>query len=336
MKRAFVLVAFGAVLAALPAKAQPFAADLLPAYEVNTIVASMGMRPVGRPAWMRGRYVVAAIDRYGRDVNVVLDARDGHVLAVQPLGRGRFGQPPRGYAEPRYAPPYPVPPAAIPGGPPIDDDGEFFNYDRQQGAMPPPRTAARTAPAPRDPAITGSITRSVPGTRREAAPSAREVTPVPRPRPALARAADPSTKPVEASAGQPPAAAKPAQTQPDAASKPAGVEAKAEATLEPGKPQAKKPEGKPQARQVSVPQAREPGQAKPETEGKPEARKPDASKPDASKPDASKPVSRNPGASPDSAAPKSETSKPEIRVIDLSKPETSPKPDDKPGVAIRF
>ena len=37
---------------------QPMAADLLPAYEVSTIVASMGLRPVGRPAWMRGRYVV--------------------------------------------------------------------------------------------------------------------------------------------------------------------------------------------------------------------------------------------------------------------------------------
>ncbi|MFN3350048.1 hypothetical protein [Pseudorhodoplanes sp.] len=331
MKRVFVLAAFGAVLAALPAKAQPFAADLLPAYEVNTIVASMGMRPVGRPAWMRGRYVVAAIDRYGRDVNVVLDARDGHVLAVQPVGRGRFGPPPRGYAEPRYAPPYPVPPAAIPGGPPIDDDGEFFDHDRQQGAMPPRRATARTAPAPRDPAITGSVTRSVPATRREAAPLPRDVTPVPRPRPALARANDPGTRPAEASAGQPPATAKTDQTQPDAASKPAGVEAKAEATLEPAKPQAKKPEGKPQSRQVSVPQAAKPGQAKPETEGNPESRKPVAANPDTSKPGASKPE-----ASSESAAPKSATSKPEIRVIDLGKPETAPKPDDKPGVAIRF
>jgi hypothetical protein len=248
VKQAFVLAAFAATLAALPAQAQPVAADLLPAYEVNTIVASMGMRPVGRPAWMRGRYVVAAIDRYGRDVNVVLDARDGQVLAVRPLGRGGFGAPP-----PRYAPrPVPhdrmddsaAPPASTPEAPPPDDD-EFFDNDRQHGSMPA-RPTARTAPAPRDPSVTGSITRSVPAARRESAP--KDATPVPRPRPALARANDPGNTPA-------------------AASKPAQAEAKAEV-------------------------------------------KPDASKPDAPKP--------------------------EVRVIDLSKPKTAPKPEDKPGEAIRF
>ena len=85
MKHTLIFAALAAAIAAAPAQAQPVAADLLPAYEVATIVASMGMRPVGRPAWMRGRYMVAAIDRYGREVNVVLDARDGQVLAVRPL-----------------------------------------------------------------------------------------------------------------------------------------------------------------------------------------------------------------------------------------------------------
>ena len=94
MKHTLMFSALAVVMAATPVKAQPVAADLLPAYEVATIVSSMGLRPVGRPAWMRGRYVVAAIDRYGREVNVVLDARDGQVLAVQPLGRGGFGPPP--------------------------------------------------------------------------------------------------------------------------------------------------------------------------------------------------------------------------------------------------
>jgi hypothetical protein len=269
------------------------AADLLPAYEVNTIIASMGMRPVGRPAWMRGRYVVAAIDRHGRDVNVVLDARDGQVLAVRPLGRGGFGPPPPGYG-PRLAPydrmddamdPGMTPPAAIPGASP-PDDGEFFDDDRQQGALPPPRPAARTAPPPSDPSITGSVTRSVPAERKQVAP--KDATPTPRPRPALARANDPGNKP-----GALPADKSAADSRPDAAAGAAKAEAKAEVKPESGKSEA----GKSEAGQTPT--------SKPGQSGTKPANKTDAAKAD-------------------------------VRVIDLSKPKTSPKPEDKPGVAIRF
>ena len=84
---------------------------------------------------MRGRYVVAAIDRYGREVNVVLDARDGQVLAVRPLGRGGFGSPPLGYRGPAPYDPMDgrAPPAAGPMMPPADDD-EFFDSDRYNAA----------------------------------------------------------------------------------------------------------------------------------------------------------------------------------------------------------
>jgi hypothetical protein len=302
-------------LAAVPAQAQPVAADLLPAYEVNTIVASMGMRPVGRPAWMRGRYVVAAIDRYGRDVNVVLDARDGQVLAVRPLGRGGFGPPPLGYG-PRPAP-YDrmdermTPPAAIPGAPP--DDGEFFDNDREQGSLPP-RPVARTAPPPRDPSVTGSITRSAPAERREAAPkdvTSKAAAPVPRPRPALTTANAPANQPAAAPLAQPVAAAKPDDAKPATTPKSAQVEAKVEVKSGARKPDAGKPETrkldggapdvrKPETKQASAPQTTQPASAKPEGAAKPEA------------------------------------AKPEVRVIDLSKPKTTPKPEDKPGEAIRF
>jgi hypothetical protein len=256
VKRFFILAAFAATLGALPAQAQPVAADLMPAYEVTTIIASMGMRPVGRPAWMRGRYVVAAIDRHGREVNVVLDARDGQVIAVRPLGRNSFGAPPPppGYG-PQPAPYDPMvgtapPPDAMPGAPPADD-GEFFDNERQESALPP-SVAPRSAPRPQSPASTGSVPRAAPAERRDAArqPAPKASTPMPRPRPALARANDPGNL-----------AAQPAE-------KPAAV-------VTPGENRA---DGKKSAKRAADPAAADSQAvgaqaAKPEPAAKPEAKK---------------------------------------------------------------
>ena len=174
----------------------------MPAYEVSTIVTSIGMRPLGRPAWRAGRYVVAAIDRYGREVNVVLDARDGQVIAVRPIAGG-FGPQRSGY-DTGYAPP---PPPGYPGrgprltirarAPPLRrrrrrpgrparrlrrDDDEFFDNDRQQGALPPPRRARVRLPR-RATSPTGSVPRRVTSLSPKDT-SAKEATPMPRPRPA--------------------------------------------------------------------------------------------------------------------------------------------------------
>jgi hypothetical protein len=328
LKQAFVLAAFATTLAAVPAQAQPFAADLLPAYEVNTIVASMGMRPVGRPAWMRGRYVVAAIDRYGRDVNIVLDARDGQVLAVRPLGRGRFGPLPSGYGDGRGPGPYDErmsPPAAIPGAPP-PDDGEFFDNDRQQGSLPPPRPVARSAPPARDPSTTGSITRSVPVERRATAP--KDTTPVPRPRPALARANDPGNTPAAAPVVQPATIAKPDEAKPAAATPAAATAAKPD--------EAKStPASTPASTAAAPATTPKPAQAEAKAEVKPDAIKREASKPAAKRTTTPQAAAKPAQANPEIAA-KPDAPKPEIRVIDLSKPKTAPKPEDKPGEAIRF
>lgn len=285
MKHTIILAASAALFAAVPAQAQPVAADLLPAYEVATIVTSMGMRPVGRPAWRQGRYIVAAIDRYGREVNVVLDAVDGQVLAVRPLDRNSFGAPPPPAYGARRAPYGPMdgtapPPDAGPGAmPPLDqDDPEFFDNDRQQGSMPPPRLGARPAPVPRDPAATGSVTRTAPvvrGDPPQASPKAsspKDAAPMPRPRPALARANDPGSR-----------------TMP--ADKPAPAEKK----VEDKKPEASRPDAKPA----------------PNVQAEKPAAKVEASQP-AAKPEK------------------------DVRVIDLSKPKTATKPEDKPGEAIRF
>jgi uncharacterized protein RhaS with RHS repeats len=311
LKHTLIIAAFAVAMAATPSKAQPVAADLLPAYEVSTIVASMGLRPVGRPAWRRGRYVIAAVDGYGREVNVVLDARDGQVLAVRPLGRGRFGPPPPGYGRP--APYDPMDGQALPPGGPFPDDDEFFDNDRQQGSLSP-RAPSRDVAPMREPSVTGNVARRTPPVRRDAAPN--DATPVPRPRPALARANDPGTKPA-ASVTQPasatpadakPADAKPADVKPAAAQKPGQAEAKAEVS-----PDALKRDA-----------------------GKAESAKTENSKSEAAKPAVKQTRAAPAVATKPEAAKKPQAAEREIRVIDLSKPKDAAKPADKPGEAIRF
>jgi hypothetical protein len=242
VKRSFILATLALSLSASfagGAQAQGIAADLMPAYEVSTIVASLGMRPLGRPAWRAGRYIVAAVDRHGREVNVVLDARDGQVIAVRPIAGG-FGPqrsgydtgyappPPPGYPgqgpapyDPRAGAASPRPPGAIPDAPPSPDgDDEFFDNDRQQGTLPPPPAAPRSASAPRE-LPTGSVPRRVTSLSPKDS-GTKDATPMPRPRPALARANQP--KPNDAK----PEAAKPEAVKPEAA-KPEAVKPKPQA-----------------------------------------------------------------------------------------------------------
>ena len=222
MKRSFILAAL-AVIESRRAFAggaqaqglnhQGMAADLMPPYEVSTIVASMGMRPLGRPAWRADRYIVAAIDRYGREVNVVLDARDGQVIAVRRCDRGRLrsAQQRSGY-DSGYAPP---PPPGYPGrrasalrsalrAPPLRRRPAPFQARRRRPMATtsfstttasrvlcrrrPRRRAAQSAP--RD-LPTGSVPRRVTSLSPKDS-GAKDATPMPRPRPALAKATNES------------------------------------------------------------------------------------------------------------------------------------------------
>ena len=306
MKQPFIFAALAVTLIGVaPAQAQHIAADLLPPYEVSTIVASMEMRPLDRPVWRNGRYVVNAIDRHGREVRVILDAQDGQVIAVRPrmrdyVYRPRYGAPPpppeypRGVPyEPRFDSRYdapPPPPATIPGGPADDDDDEFFDNDRQQGSLMPPSYPRRTSPAPRE-ATTGSVPRrvtSIGPTDRKAHPAKaangktavnkdeagkneidKNAAPVPRPRPVIANA-KPDVPKIETS---------PASGQPTASDNNVSDDKK-----------------------ESKPDAKESANAKPaKTE-----------------------------------AAKTEEPKADIRIIDMSKPKSDEKPEEKPGEAIRF
>ena len=319
MKQPFIFAILAATLVgAAPAQAQLVAADMLPPYEISTIVASMGMRPIDRPIWRNGRYVINAIDRNGREVRVVLDAQDGQVIAVRPRMRNyvyepRYGAPPlppeypRGAYEPRYDQRYgapPQPPAAIPGGPPVDDDDEFFDDDRQQGSLMPPPAPRSASPAPRE-ATTGSVPRrttSVGPTDRRAAPAkpsagrtavnreenGKNAAPVPRPRPAVA-----STAPDE------PKAEKPKTT------------GSTEAAGQPTVPDMKIGDDK----KAGTPDAQDAAKARDAAKAKEAANAKSSAKPEAEK----------------AQEPKSD-----IRVIDLSKPKTEEKPEEKPGEAIRY
>ena len=283
VKYACVVAAVAAAISAAPVKAQPVAADLLPAYEVSTIIASMGMRPVGRPAWAHGRYVVAAIDRRGREVNVVLDARDGQVLAVRPLGRDSFGPPPPGYG-PRPAPYGPMdgrapPPDAGPGGPPPMDEEQFYDNDQQQGSLPH-RAPARAAMPPRDLSVTGGVPRAAPAQRKDVA---KDQTPMPRPRPALAKVNDPSNKPAD----KPVPTAKPDEKAGASASAPK-TEGNAAVKLEPDLTPAT-------ASQAAKPEQPKPDQTKADAANKPEAAKPDVRVIDLSKSKAAATPEAKPG-----------------------------------------
>ena len=94
---------------------------------------------------------------------------------------------------------------------------------------------------------TGSIPRTASAARNDRAATDR--TPMPRPRPALARANDPGNTPPAKPVDKPAAAAKPDQNKPDAA----------------------KEAAKPDANQASAPQTAKPEQAKPEAANKPDA-----------------------------------------------------------------
>jgi hypothetical protein len=213
--------------------AQRFAADVIPPYEVFTIIRSMGLRPLGRPHY-RGRfYVVHAVDPRGEEVRVVVDAHAARVVSVRPFDRQAATEDPRVYRrydsgpppaagprvierDPRYVPPAPVPPPgasdprySAPQAVPEDDDDypangpdEFDDDDEGRTGSLPPREAPRSISAPRTPpAVTAPATRSAAVTPPK--------TPLPRPRPqhlasvASADQSDASAVPAEASAPEP-------------------------------------------------------------------------------------------------------------------------------------
>ena len=207
-----LILAAAGFLGGAPANAQRLAADILPPYEVATIVRSMGLTPLDRPRWREGRYVLTASDRSGRELRVVVDAYSGQVIRVRPLDVGYYDGP-RGYGvrpdpyDPRYAAP-PPPPRAIPNEPGY---GPRPGYPPQPGYQPQPgyedddeyfdgRTGSLgSVPAPQ-PRITAPKVNTSPSARGAGiGPSqSPDATPLPRPKPNTTQAvsAKPAPPPV--------------------------------------------------------------------------------------------------------------------------------------------
>jgi hypothetical protein len=246
-----------APVAAEPVRlAQRFAADVIPPYEVFTVIRSMGLRPLGRPHY-RGRfYVVHAVDPRGAEVHVVVDAYAARVVSVRPLDRQAATDDPRFYRrydsgpppaagprvierDPRYVPPAPVPspgasdprysaPQSVPDddddypadGPDEFDDGDD---DGRTGSLPS-REAPRSIGTPRmPPAVTAPATRSAVVTPPK--------TPLPRPRPQHVASAAPAdnTEPLATPAEAPAPESKPENAKAAEAKPETKSEAKPEA-----------------------------------------------------------------------------------------------------------
>ena len=86
------------------------AANVLPSYEILTIVRSTGLNPLGQPTRRGARYLLRALDEGGLEVRVVVDGRVGEILSVTPITIARRGVD--------------APPLSIyDAGPPLDEVG---------------------------------------------------------------------------------------------------------------------------------------------------------------------------------------------------------------------
>ena len=160
----------------------------LPPYEIVASVRSAGLVPLTRPVRRGPVYVVAATDRAGRHLNVIVDAHRGDVLSIKPAFAGQI---------------YGAPSARILTVPPAGSPTVVY---APRGDGPPP-IPPRTVPYPHlanAPAATGSVPDSMP------AQAGR--TPLPRPRPAAASATAAAAD--TAAPAQPPAASAPAPAAP--------------------------------------------------------------------------------------------------------------------------
>jgi hypothetical protein len=162
------------------------AATGLPPYEVVALVRSAGLEPVTRPVRHGPAYVLQAVNKGGKEVRVVVDARTARIVRVVNLGPARIAAAPD---VPALPPPYTRPPAGIAAA-----DGYGPNA-RTAGLEPEVDQAAPYGPI----AGTGALP-VAPGRApvANAAPT-HAGTPIPRPRPKLA-AAEPAASPTIAPA----------------------------------------------------------------------------------------------------------------------------------------
>ena len=118
--------------APLPAGPVAGLGPVMPTPEIVRILRARGFAPQATPVRNGEAYQVRAIDRYGRQVRVAVDARYGDILMVRPIAM----MPPGAYGPRPYGPPDEPPTGAIGAYPP------------PPGAGPPGRAAALTPAHP--------------------------------------------------------------------------------------------------------------------------------------------------------------------------------------------
>jgi len=130
----------------------------LPPYEIMSIVRSTGLAPLTRPMRRGPFYVLVAVDRVGRQMRVVVDARLGDIVNLRPAFASS-GEPAHASALPGAEPPPPsiaeIPPRSLPDARP--GAARLGAVSPQPPPLPRPRPnlasnearapAARAAPA---------------------------------------------------------------------------------------------------------------------------------------------------------------------------------------------
>jgi hypothetical protein len=191
----------------------------LPPYEIMSIVRSTGLAPVTRPMRRGPYYVLVAVDRVGRQMQVVVDAQLGDIVNLRPaLAAGSYG--------PAVGGPNGLPGVALPPG----SAGAPAAYGSRPGAdnaaLPP--VPPRSIPNSR--AVSGRSAASPPRLA-VAEPALPPPPPLPRPRPKLALNEAPAQAPAEAPAGTP-AVRPPASAPVPASAAPSGANDVAQQPIE--------------------------------------------------------------------------------------------------------
>jgi hypothetical protein len=169
----------------------------LPPYEIMSIVRSTGLAPLTRPMRRGPYYVLVAVDRVGRQMQVVVDAQLGDIVNLRPASAaGSYG--------PQMGGPQLGGPNGLPGAaPPPDSAAAPAAYGSRSGGgnagLPP--VPPRSIPNSR--AVNPSSAASPPMRLAVAEPALPPPPPLPRPRPKLALNEAPAQIPVQAPAEAP-------------------------------------------------------------------------------------------------------------------------------------
>jgi hypothetical protein len=199
------------------APATRYGPALLPPQEVYTVLRENGFSPLGIPHQRGYVYVIAVIDRGGRDGRLVIDARNGQILRFMPAFRmGWFGHYDRDYPPP-YGRAGPAPyGAARPEAYGAAGPGPYGAAAPGQAGTLPPMASGRGGPTP-----PASIPRV-----------ASRAVPVPSPKPPE-MAVKPAPEPTQQSAAVQPKPADAPTAPPVPANPPPVIQAKPAPTIEP-------------------------------------------------------------------------------------------------------